>query len=301
MVTGTDDGDNLQNLHKVLARLEDTSLKLKLEKCVSLAPSIEYLGPVISQAALAPPPRKVDAVLKAPKPQNNMELQRYFGLINFYRKQRSSQLDKQGLAHIFRVERFHQCLWRRKFEAVADHKPLLWLLGSHKAVPVQASPRVVPDAVQGSAEVFMLEHAYQQHAHSHQAAELSLQERCLLVLQSLHAGDPGVEKTKMVARSHVWTLVPPIRGFWGPLKGHFFLVLVDALSNWMEVLPVTTPSAGVTIGAPQLVFDAQALLVIIVSANGPAFVSIDYLVWLTKNGMRRMGVPPLPPCFIRCS
>ncbi|KAL3187052.1 hypothetical protein MRX96_025989 [Rhipicephalus microplus] len=50
VVTGRDDEDHLQNLH-----------------------------------SLALAPRKVEAVLKAPKPQNKKELQSYLGLINFYR------------------------------------------------------------------------------------------------------------------------------------------------------------------------------------------------------------------------
>ncbi|XP_037512230.1 uncharacterized protein K02A2.6-like [Rhipicephalus sanguineus] len=506
LVTGIDDGDHMQNLHNVLARLQDAGLKLKREKCVFMVPSVEYLGHVISQAGLTPAPRKVEAVLKAPKPRNKKELQSYLGLINFYRRflpnlsahlqplhillrdgqhwvwkkeqdvafehskqlitkapvlvhfdpakpvvltvdaspygvgavlahrdkdgqerpvsfasrrlhtaeQRYSHLDKEGLALMFGVERFHQYLWGRKFEAVTDHKPLLGLLGPDKAVPVQASPRVVrwalklaaysyqlvyrpgkdlgpadalsrlplpevPAAVPEPAEVLMLEHAYPevlsrsavsqatsrdpvlsqvvkavsrgeelvQQPYSHKAAELSLEQGCLLwgsrvvipqslrsrVLQLLHAGHPGVEKTKMVARSHVWwpgldqdiahmvqscqvcqehqrasrhvEITPwpfPQRpwsrlhvDFGGPFKGHYFLVIVDAFSKWVEVLPVTTPSAGATIAALRQVFAAQGLPDIIVSDNGPAFASAEYLAWLTKNGIRRMMVPPYHP------
>lgn len=90
-------------------------------------------------------------------------------------------------------------------------------------------------------------------------------------------------------------LVPPSRGFWGPFKGHYFLVVVDAFSKWVEVLPVTTPSAGATIAALRQVFAAQGLPDIIVSDNGPAFASAEYLAWLTKNGIRRMMVPPYHP------
>ncbi|XP_049268953.1 uncharacterized protein K02A2.6-like [Rhipicephalus sanguineus] len=86
LITGINDGDHMQNLHNVLARLQDAGLKLKREKCVFMVPSVEYLGHVISQAGLAPAPRKVDAVLKAPKPRNKKELQSYLGLINFYRR-----------------------------------------------------------------------------------------------------------------------------------------------------------------------------------------------------------------------
>ncbi|KAM7281959.1 uncharacterized protein ISCGN_002117 [Ixodes scapularis] len=365
------------NLHKVLTRLQDAGLKLRLDKCVLLTPRVEYLGHAITQAGLAPAPRRIEAVLKAPKPKNKKELQSYLGLINFYRRflpnlsthleplhrllrdgqqwawkkeqglafqhskglvvkapvlvhfdpakpvvhtvdaspygvgavlshrgqdgqerpvafasrrlhaaeQRYCQLDQEGLALMFGIERFHQCLWGRKFDAVTDHKPLLGLLGPDKAVPVQASPREVrwaltqvaysyklvyrpgkdlrpadtlsrlplpevPAAVPELAEVFLLERAYPEvltrtavaqatsrdpvlyqvvkavfrgeelrhQTYSHKATELCLKQGCLLwgsrvvipqslrakVLQSLHAGHPGVEKTKMVARSHVW-------------------------------------------------------------------------------------------------
>lgn len=228
--------------------MQDAGLKLKVEKCIFLAPSVEYLGHVISLAGLAPAPHKVEAVLKAPKPQNKKELQSYLGLINFYRtflpnlsshlqplhlllrdgqqwawrkeqdlafqrskelitkapvlvhvdpakpviltvdaspygvgaalahrekngqerpisfvsrrlyaaEQRYSQLDKEGLALMFRVERFHQYLWGRRFEAVMDHKPLLGLLGPDKAVPVQASPGVVRWALKLAAYSYQL-------------------------------------------------------------------------------------------------------------------------------------------------
>ncbi|XP_037501036.1 uncharacterized protein K02A2.6-like [Rhipicephalus sanguineus] len=169
---------------------------------------------------------------------------------------------------------------------------------------------------------------------SHNAAELSLEQGCLLwgykvviprsirsrVLQLLHAG-PSVEKTKMVVRSHVWwagldqdithmvqscqvcqehqwashhvEITPwpfPQRpwsrlhiDFGGPFKGHYFLVVVDTFSKWVEVLPVTTPSVGATMAAQRQVFAAQGLPDIIVSDSGPAFTSAQYLAWLTKN------------------
>lgn len=58
-------------------------------------------------------------------------------------EQHYSQLDKEGLALMFGVKHFHQYLWRRRFEAVTDHKPLLGLLGPDKAVPLQSLPRVL--------------------------------------------------------------------------------------------------------------------------------------------------------------
>lgn len=36
-----------------------------------------------------------------------------------------SQLDKEGLAVVFGVKKFHKCLYRRQFAKVTDHKPLI--------------------------------------------------------------------------------------------------------------------------------------------------------------------------------
>ena len=53
-----------------------------------------------------------------------------------------SQLDKEALAVLFGVKKFHKYVYGRKFEIVTDHKPLLGLLGETKAIPVMSSPRL---------------------------------------------------------------------------------------------------------------------------------------------------------------
>ncbi|XP_043212657.1 uncharacterized protein K02A2.6-like [Amphibalanus amphitrite] len=53
-----------------------------------------------------------------------------------------SQLDKEGLAVVFGVKKFHQFLCGRHFTVQTDHKPLLGLLSSDKPLPLMVSPRV---------------------------------------------------------------------------------------------------------------------------------------------------------------
>ncbi|XP_037502949.1 uncharacterized protein K02A2.6-like [Rhipicephalus sanguineus] len=83
--------------------------------------------------------------------------------------------------------------------------------------------------------------------------------------------------------------------FGGPFLKHTFLVIVDAFSKWIEVFPVSSTSADATIFALRMAFAQHGLPDTIVSDNGPAFTSAQYLDFLTRNGIRRMLVPPYHP------
>ena len=50
-------------------------------------------------------------------------------------------LDKEALAVVFAVKKFHQFLYGRHFKIYTDHKPLLGLLHPEKATPSMASSR----------------------------------------------------------------------------------------------------------------------------------------------------------------
>lgn len=75
-----------KHLHIVFERLDQAGLKLNLEKCNFGKSEIEFLGYLINKDGICPPPEKVKAILDFSKPKNILELRRFLGLMNFYRK-----------------------------------------------------------------------------------------------------------------------------------------------------------------------------------------------------------------------
>ena len=54
-----------------------------------------------------------------------------------------SQIEKEALAIVYSVKRFHFYLYgRNTFELVTDHKPLVFLFGENKALPKLAAARL---------------------------------------------------------------------------------------------------------------------------------------------------------------
>ncbi len=68
-----------------------------------------------------------------------------------------SQIDKEALALIFAVKKFHQYLYGRHFTLVTDHKLLLAILGPKKGIPPLAAARIQRWAFQLSAYTYDIE------------------------------------------------------------------------------------------------------------------------------------------------
>ena len=86
LVSGASLEQHMENLSKVLERLQTAGLRLNRAKCSFLRPSITYLGHVIDSDGLRPTQEKVRAIRDAPSPRNVEELRSFLGLINYYSK-----------------------------------------------------------------------------------------------------------------------------------------------------------------------------------------------------------------------
>ncbi|KAK4318737.1 hypothetical protein Pmani_010278 [Petrolisthes manimaculis] len=78
--------EHVQNLEKVLDRLQDAKLTLKFEKCEFFTSQVNYLGHVVSSEGLKPQASKVEVIKNMEAPKTIKELQSFLGMINYYRK-----------------------------------------------------------------------------------------------------------------------------------------------------------------------------------------------------------------------
>ena len=77
---------HLENIHRVLQRLQECGLKLNPDKFHFLLDEIVYLGTTISARGISPTKENVQAIQDAEPPANVPELQSFLGSANFLRK-----------------------------------------------------------------------------------------------------------------------------------------------------------------------------------------------------------------------
>lgn len=133
-------------------------------------------------------------------------------------------------------------------------------------------------------------------------------------LELFHSGHPGASRMKSLARSYIWwpgidadieekvkschacqlnrnnpppsPLTPwefPLHpwerlhaDFAGPYEGKMFLIVVDAFSKWMEIIPLTTATAMTTIESLRAIFATHGLPKVFVTDNGTRFTSTEF-------------------------
>ncbi len=153
------------------------------------------------------------------------------------------------------------------------------------------------------------------------------------VLQELHETHPGIVKMKSLVRSYVlWPNIckdleakvrecancqasrpPPPRAplhpwewpqqpwsrlhldYAGPFLGKMFLVLVDAHSEWMEVVPVQAAISTMTIEKLRGIFATHGLPERVATDNGSVFTSEEFESFLRANGIAHTRTAPYNP------
>ena len=78
--------DHMATIEKVLKRLIEVGLKVKLFKCQWGKNEVAYLGHILSSNGIRPDPEKIKAVMDMQRPKNVCELRSFLGLCNYYRR-----------------------------------------------------------------------------------------------------------------------------------------------------------------------------------------------------------------------
>ena len=65
LITGHTESEHVANVEKVLARLSLAGMKLRREKCIFMAPEVQYLGHKITKHGIEPTEEKVEAIVQS--------------------------------------------------------------------------------------------------------------------------------------------------------------------------------------------------------------------------------------------
>ena len=108
--------NHLDNLQLVLDRIKRAGLWLKPSKCHLFQKEILYLGHRITRDGVATDPGKIDAVRKWAVPRTVQEVQRFLGLVGYYRKFVSNFAATAKLLYRL-TERGREFIWTTECEA----------------------------------------------------------------------------------------------------------------------------------------------------------------------------------------
>jgi hypoxanthine-guanine phosphoribosyltransferase len=86
LVTGRTLEEHNENLKEVFEQFRKYSIKLEPDKCEFLKRELTYLGHVITAEGVQPDPKKVEAVVRFPAPENERDVKAFLGLVGYYRK-----------------------------------------------------------------------------------------------------------------------------------------------------------------------------------------------------------------------
>ncbi len=78
--------DHILHLGQVMTRLQTAGLRINFKKCVFAVGNLQFLGHSVSASGMSPVSDNVAAVRNFPPPSDIKQLQRFLGMINFYRR-----------------------------------------------------------------------------------------------------------------------------------------------------------------------------------------------------------------------
>ncbi|XP_062539218.1 uncharacterized protein LOC134207530 [Armigeres subalbatus] len=233
------------------------------------------------------------------------------------------QIEKEGLALVFTVTKFHRMLLGRKFTLQTDHQPLLRVFGQKKGIPF------------GYADVLSrLINGYVKPEEDFIIASIQLENDIEIPLQETISSLPVTFKSVRGATfqcpvlqlviqynqrgwpSKIYDIAnPEVRPFFahrealsvvkgrghslnlpdfaGPINGLHFLIVVNTFTKWPEIRIVRSPTTSAVTEFLDELFARFG--VPNVTDNGTQFTSEQFAVLCRKNGIQHFRTSPYHP------
>ena len=101
-----------------------------------------------------------------------------------------------------------------------------------------------------------------------------------MIFQTSHGKAPSTTDNPWIWPHRLWQRVHV--DYCGPFQGGSFLVIIEATSKWLEVLPVYSTSAKATIHALRTVFATYGFTEELVTDNGAQCIAQEFTGFLQK-------------------
>ncbi|CAK1596265.1 unnamed protein product [Parnassius mnemosyne] len=148
IIVGRTFDEHLQNLERVLMKIQSANLKLSPKKCSLVKRQDSFLGYVVSEEGIHTDSEKIAAVKDWPVPKDKTQFRAFLGLSSYYRRFVKKFADIAKPLHKLTEEKRHFCwdeccdiafqelkdrlcktpIWGQKFHLQTDHAALKWLL-----------------------------------------------------------------------------------------------------------------------------------------------------------------------------
>lgn len=86
LIASPDQDSHLKHLRQVLKKFSEYGLVINPDKCEFGRPEVNFLGHTVSSAGASPLTKHVQAVRDFAQPSDRLQLQRFLGMVNFYRR-----------------------------------------------------------------------------------------------------------------------------------------------------------------------------------------------------------------------
>ncbi len=117
----------------------NTAFQAAKKSLTSSSVLVHYNPDLPLRVAADASPHGLGAVLSHVMPDNSERPIAYASRSLSSTEKKYAQVEKEALALIFAVKKFHQYLYGRNFTLLTDHKPLLVILGPKKGIPSLAA------------------------------------------------------------------------------------------------------------------------------------------------------------------